>query len=150
MGDDTKTDEFSEKFQTAFAPPPSFSEYHIAFFSEKSQKNPVYRSKICNIFLDWKIIPSSFGSFPKIHPFWYRHPSLAITMRSKTASKLLEFKCCCKLDMLRKHCPWCLLSWDVGNSNSVGHFDHHFNLTFRRLFVSFVWPLCWYSGSSTF
>ena len=28
----TKTDEFSEKFQTAFDPPPSFSENHIADF----------------------------------------------------------------------------------------------------------------------
>ena len=29
---DTKTDEFSEKFQTAFDPPPSFSESNIANF----------------------------------------------------------------------------------------------------------------------
>ena len=29
----SKTDEFSEKFQTAFDPPPSFSENHIADFS---------------------------------------------------------------------------------------------------------------------
>ena len=29
---DTKTDEFSEKFQTAFGPPPSFSENHVADF----------------------------------------------------------------------------------------------------------------------
>ena len=28
----SKTDEFSEKFQTAFDPPPSFSENHIADF----------------------------------------------------------------------------------------------------------------------
>ena len=31
----TKTDEFSEKFQTAFDPPPSFSENHIADFATK-------------------------------------------------------------------------------------------------------------------
>ena len=30
----TKMDEFSEKFQTAFDPPPSFSENHIAIISE--------------------------------------------------------------------------------------------------------------------
>ena len=30
--DSTKTDEFSEKFQNAFDPPPSFSENYIAFF----------------------------------------------------------------------------------------------------------------------
>ena len=29
----TKTDEFSEKFQTAFDPPLSFSENHVAIFS---------------------------------------------------------------------------------------------------------------------
>ena len=33
---DTKTDEFSEKFQTGFdAPPPSFSENHVADFATK-------------------------------------------------------------------------------------------------------------------
>ena len=31
-GDASKTDEFSEKFRTAFDPPPSFSENHIADF----------------------------------------------------------------------------------------------------------------------
>ena len=33
-GDDTKTDEFSEEFQTAFDffPPPTFSENHVANF----------------------------------------------------------------------------------------------------------------------
>ena len=38
-GDGAKTDEFSEKFQTAFDPPPSFSENHIAvFFGKVDQK----------------------------------------------------------------------------------------------------------------
>ena len=32
-----KTDEFSEKFQTAFAPPPPFSENYIAIFSGKNR-----------------------------------------------------------------------------------------------------------------
>ena len=31
----SKTDEFSEKFQTAFDPPPSFSESYIANFATK-------------------------------------------------------------------------------------------------------------------
>ena len=31
-GGSSKTDEFLEKFQTAFAPPPSFSENHVALF----------------------------------------------------------------------------------------------------------------------
>ena len=34
MPNNSKTDEFSEKFQTAFGPPPSFSENHIAIFSK--------------------------------------------------------------------------------------------------------------------
>ena len=35
-GDGTKMDDFLEKFQTAFDPPPSFSENYVAFFSEKN------------------------------------------------------------------------------------------------------------------
>ena len=31
-GGSSKTDEFLEKFQTAFDPPPSFSENHVALF----------------------------------------------------------------------------------------------------------------------
>ena len=34
-GGPTKMDEFSEKFQTAFDPPPSFSKNHIADFATK-------------------------------------------------------------------------------------------------------------------
>ena len=46
--DFTKSDEFSEKFQTAFDPT-SFSENHACKFSLKnSVKIPVLRSKICN------------------------------------------------------------------------------------------------------
>ena len=33
--DISKTDEFLEKFQTAFDPPPSFSENHVALFATK-------------------------------------------------------------------------------------------------------------------
>ena len=29
-------------------------------------------------FLDWKLPPPPFGTFPKIHPFWRRHPSLIV------------------------------------------------------------------------
>ena len=38
---DTKTDEFSEKFQTAFDPPPSFLENHIADFATKLRQKCV-------------------------------------------------------------------------------------------------------------
>ena len=36
MDDPTKTDEFLEKFQTAFDPPPSFSENHVALFFQNT------------------------------------------------------------------------------------------------------------------
>ena len=35
MGPATKSDDFLEKFQTAFDPPPSFSKNHIADFATK-------------------------------------------------------------------------------------------------------------------
>ena len=43
----SKTDEFSEKFQTTFDPPPSFLENHIAdFFTEFMTKVPFIMAKI--------------------------------------------------------------------------------------------------------
>ena len=54
-GGGTKTDEISEKFQTAFDRPPSFSETYIAFFSENPCLKPCI--KVQNLkyeFLDWK------------------------------------------------------------------------------------------------
>ena len=44
-GDGTKADEFSGKFQTAFDPPPSFSENHIAFFSGIHDQRTIYNGK---------------------------------------------------------------------------------------------------------
>ena len=39
-GPANKSDEFLEKFQAAFDPPPSFSENHVAnFFRKTSEKN---------------------------------------------------------------------------------------------------------------
>ena len=78
MASNSKTDEFSEKFQTAFDPPPSFSENHIAIFSEIHDRSIVYSGKNLQYkFLDWKWPPPPpFGTFPKIHPFWRRSASL--------------------------------------------------------------------------
>ena len=42
-GGGTKTDEFSEKYQTAFDLPPSFSEIYIAFFLRKSLFKALYK-----------------------------------------------------------------------------------------------------------
>ena len=51
----TKTDVFSEKFQMAFDPPPSFSENHIAVFSGIHDQRTVYNGKNLQYkFLDWK------------------------------------------------------------------------------------------------
>ena len=73
--DDTKTDEFYEKFQTAFDLP-SFSEIRNYFFGKVYLISSVWRSKICNVNFWIQNDPSHLGTFPKIHPFWYRHPSL--------------------------------------------------------------------------
>ena len=56
--DGTKTIEFSRKFQTAFDPPPSLSENHIATFSKMPSLKPCI--KVQNLqytFLDWKWPP---------------------------------------------------------------------------------------------
>ena len=46
----TKTDEFSEMFQTTVDPPPSFSKNHVAdFFQNSWPKYPFIMAKICNI-----------------------------------------------------------------------------------------------------
>ena len=41
----TKLDEILEKFQTTFAPPPSFSENYVAIFSENIQRRPFIKVK---------------------------------------------------------------------------------------------------------
>ena len=46
LGGATKTDELSEKFQTAFDPPPP----PYAIFLVNAEINLVSRSKICNVF----------------------------------------------------------------------------------------------------
>ena len=81
MPDTSKTDEFSEKFQTAFNPP-SFSESHVAIFLRNSW--PKYRlqwQKSAIYFFGLKMThpPLPFGTFPKIHPFWMCQASLNVT-----------------------------------------------------------------------
>ena len=44
-------------------------------------KKPYLRSKICNINFWIGNDPPPFGTFPKIHPFWRRHPSLTAEFR---------------------------------------------------------------------
>ena len=60
----SKTEEFSEKFQTAFDPPPrSFSESYIAIFSEIHDRSIVYNGKKVIISLIW-------GKFWSYEEFW--------------------------------------------------------------------------------
>ena len=68
----TKASEFSEKFQTAFdPPPPSFSENHIAvFFPEFMTEEPFIMAKICNLNFLIGNAPAPLGTFPKIHTFF--------------------------------------------------------------------------------
>ena len=93
-GDATKTDEFLEKFQTAFDPPPSsFSENYVAdflkhtlkipplyhFYAKKTLfKSPKFATKIFGL----EMTPPPFGTFPKIHPFWWGEASLNIEVLS--------------------------------------------------------------------
>ena len=62
----SKTDEFSEKFKTAFDPPPSFSENHIAIFL-KSPLKALYRGPNLPFELFRKFI--RFGTVTR--PFWW-------------------------------------------------------------------------------
>ena len=50
----SKIDEFSEKFQTAFDPPPSFSENHIADFATKLRQMFIMAGLLCII---WSYFP---------------------------------------------------------------------------------------------
>ena len=45
MPDTSKTDEFSEKFQTAFDPPPHFRKVMLQIFSEIHDRSIVYNGK---------------------------------------------------------------------------------------------------------
>ena len=78
----TKTDEFLEKFQTAFDPPPLiFGKTCCAFFPEYMTEEAFIMAKICNInFWIGNDPPPPFGTFPKIHHFWRCHPSLRCLM----------------------------------------------------------------------
>ena len=66
----SKADEFFEKFQTVFDPP-SFSENHIANFSEIHDRSIVYNGKNLQYkFLDWKWHPTPISGKMKNHRFW--------------------------------------------------------------------------------
>ena len=78
-GQATKTDEFSEKIQKGFDPPPHLGKKTLShFFPNKPCLKPC--AIVQNLrykFLDWKW-PPPFGTFPNIHPLWWRHPSLMV------------------------------------------------------------------------
>ena len=77
MGGASKMDEFSEKFQKVFdlTPSPHFGKIMLHFFIFMLKKPCLKVKNLQHKFLDWKC-PPPFGTFPKLHLFWYRHPSL--------------------------------------------------------------------------
>ena len=98
--DGTKTNEFSEKFQTAFDPqPPTFSENHAAILSQRHPKKTCLRvQNLQQFFLDWKC-PSSplpHRNFSENHPFWYRQPSL----------RMHSVSCCLCISLYISMCVW--------------------------------------------
>ena len=81
MGDNTKTDEPSEKFQTAFDPPYPYPHFWIwsccIFLQFHAQK--LYLQNVQHKFLDWKWPPPcNFSENSSV--FVYRHLSLNTTI----------------------------------------------------------------------
>ena len=77
----SKTDEFSEKFQTAIDPPPSFfGKLYCKFFLKFMTEVSSIMAKICNINFWIENGPPPFGTFPKIHPFWKGKASLSVRL----------------------------------------------------------------------
>ena len=72
MSEATKTDTFSEKFQTAFDTPRHFRKIIFQIFPDEPSLKPcIMNQNLHYNFLDWKWSPlSPFGCFSKIHPFW--------------------------------------------------------------------------------
>ena len=96
LGGATKTDELSEKFQTAFDPPP------YAIFFGKRWNKPCFKIQNLQRLLDWKwpsqSSPPPFGTFPKIHkrvtspfPFLYSN-SNSNSMKFFLEQNLLQKK----------------------------------------------------------
>ena len=84
----TKTDEFSEKYQTAFDPPPSFSENHVADFATKVRMF-IMAGLLCII---WSYIPwdacsttVQYGKLVKKHTL--KRPFCIIFMLKKALFK---------------------------------------------------------------
>ena len=76
-GGGTKTDEFSEKFQRAFDPPSLiFGNLYCKSFSENPCVKPCIKVYNINFWTENDTPPHPFGTFLKIHPFWYHHPAL--------------------------------------------------------------------------
>ena len=74
-GGDTKTDEYSEKFQAWVILNPKMN---IANFGHLYRAlKQVFQKKIAIRYSENKGGSKAVWNFPKIHPFWYRHPSLS-------------------------------------------------------------------------
>ena len=67
----TKSDEFQEKFQTAFNPPPHFRKIILqTFFGKRPKKNLFKGPKPTIYIFNWKWPRPPFWHFSEIHPIW--------------------------------------------------------------------------------
>ena len=69
-GNDTKTDEFLEKFQTAFDPPLIIGKSCCNFFKLHAQKPCLQVQKLQHQFLDWNDVPIPWKLFRKFICFY--------------------------------------------------------------------------------
>ena len=108
-GSATKSDEVLEKFQTAFDPPPSFLENYVANFlwhiwlhiceeiwwlnSMKCMHNVhcTWFPEIGTILRGGGGGQLPFGTFPKIHLFWYPDPSRRLAWLLEPSAKCVVF-----------------------------------------------------------
>ena len=143
MGDGTKTDEFSEKSQTAFDPTPLiFGISYCNFFSEKSIKKSCLEVQNLQHIFGLEDIPLPLWKFSKNSSVLVSSPVPDYNDEEQNSKQIVGIQVLLQAGHVAQTLLVVFVFLRCWNSNSVGHFDHHFNLTFRRLFVSFVWPLC--------
>ena len=71
---------FRSHFSPIVPPPLIFGDFYCNFSKNPCLKPCIRVQNLQYKFLDWKWPPSLFGAFPKIHHFWYRHPSLRVIL----------------------------------------------------------------------
>ena len=80
---------FRKSSKLLLTPPPSFSENYIAFFLKVLIKVAFKFQNLQYIFSDWKWPDLHFGTYPKIHPFWY--PGLSLICYYSNLTEIVWF-----------------------------------------------------------